>query len=602
MAMNGINIALAFTGIEAIWIKVFLELGLTKDEILDYFSGPAYLAWNRMGNLKYLGQQNEDRNILWEWFTKNQYNLQKFILARMRSLDIIAVLPGFSGHLPLKPFLRLYPKAPITNTSIWGHLNGSFCCVGFLDPSSELYHKINYIYIQTLKKNYGNYHHIYNIDPFNELKRTFKNKEEVANFSRSIYNSLAKIDEQAYWLLQSWTFYDIKTWSPEYIKAFLTAVHKGKMIILDLAGDMMPLYSLTDSFYGQPFIWCVLHNFGGTSGMQGNLFSIQRGYNLVTSSSPHRNKNLLGNSSNSCVGIGLTMEGINQNNVVYEFVNDLNWRSEIVLDEWIKDYSYRRYGVRSDDLRQSWKILLHTVYSHQNGGNNKVIDRNIHRKHSFPGHGDYLITSMPSMNLAFDQRTYDYSDLEMVCNTFLRIMIDQPSMMLIDTFRYDLADIIRQCFQNSFNDLYHNLLRTYSNGYSSNLRVIKEQMAHLFKSLDYVLSFHNDLRLITWIKTAENFTSKTNNLFRKNALMQITNWDVNQNKWLMDYASKQWSGMFNCYYGRRWDLFILELINALDNDTIFIQSDFDMKIWNQLQLPFVANSSSLNQCLGRKYS
>lgn len=32
-------------------LQVYLALGLTQSEIDEYFTGPAFLAWGRMGNL-----------------------------------------------------------------------------------------------------------------------------------------------------------------------------------------------------------------------------------------------------------------------------------------------------------------------------------------------------------------------------------------------------------------------------------------------------------------------------------------------------------------------------------------------------------------------
>ena len=46
------------------------------------------------------------------------------------------------------------------------------------------------------------------------------------------------------------------------------------MIVLDLHSDVKPLYSQFDSYYGQPFVWCMLHNFGGQLGLQGNVEQI----------------------------------------------------------------------------------------------------------------------------------------------------------------------------------------------------------------------------------------------------------------------------------------------------------------------------------------
>ncbi|MGB1598677.1 MAG: alpha-N-acetylglucosaminidase N-terminal domain-containing protein [Promethearchaeia archaeon] len=47
-----INLPLALTGQEAVSQRVFLKLGLTHADIGSYFAGPAFLAWNRMLNIK----------------------------------------------------------------------------------------------------------------------------------------------------------------------------------------------------------------------------------------------------------------------------------------------------------------------------------------------------------------------------------------------------------------------------------------------------------------------------------------------------------------------------------------------------------------------
>ena len=46
MALNGINLPLAFNGQEAIWQKVYLQMGLSQQELDEHFGGPAFLAWS----------------------------------------------------------------------------------------------------------------------------------------------------------------------------------------------------------------------------------------------------------------------------------------------------------------------------------------------------------------------------------------------------------------------------------------------------------------------------------------------------------------------------------------------------------------------------
>ncbi|XP_051894462.1 alpha-N-acetylglucosaminidase isoform X2 [Pristis pectinata] len=94
MALSGINLALAFTGQEAIWQRVYLSLGLTQAEINNFSVGPAFLAWARMGNMhSWAGPLPNSWN-------KNQLNLQHQILQRMRSLGMLPVLPAFAGFVP----------------------------------------------------------------------------------------------------------------------------------------------------------------------------------------------------------------------------------------------------------------------------------------------------------------------------------------------------------------------------------------------------------------------------------------------------------------------------------------------------------------------
>ena len=51
MALNGVNLPLAFTGLEYVTKKLFIELGFTEEEIKNWIAGPAFMAWYRMGNI-----------------------------------------------------------------------------------------------------------------------------------------------------------------------------------------------------------------------------------------------------------------------------------------------------------------------------------------------------------------------------------------------------------------------------------------------------------------------------------------------------------------------------------------------------------------------
>ena len=51
MALHGVNMPLAITGQEAVWQKVYCDLGLSDAQIKEYFVGPAFLPFGWMGCL-----------------------------------------------------------------------------------------------------------------------------------------------------------------------------------------------------------------------------------------------------------------------------------------------------------------------------------------------------------------------------------------------------------------------------------------------------------------------------------------------------------------------------------------------------------------------
>jgi hypothetical protein len=53
MALQGVNVALQPLGAEAVWARTFEEdFGLGAGALADFFPGPAFLAWGRMGNIQ----------------------------------------------------------------------------------------------------------------------------------------------------------------------------------------------------------------------------------------------------------------------------------------------------------------------------------------------------------------------------------------------------------------------------------------------------------------------------------------------------------------------------------------------------------------------
>ncbi|KAB0397709.1 hypothetical protein E2I00_019158, partial [Balaenoptera physalus] len=347
MALNGINLALAWSGQEAIWQRVYLALGLTQTEIDEYFTGPAFLAWGRMGNL-----HTWSGPLPPSWHLKQLY-LQHRILDRMRSFGMIPVLPAFAGHVP-KALTRVFPQINITQMGSWGHFNCSYSCSFLLAPEDPLFPIVGSLFLRELTKEFGT-DHIYGADTFNEMQPPSSEPSYLAAATATVYQAMIAVDPDAVWLLQGWLFqHQREFWGPAQVGAVLGAVPRGRLLVLDLFAESQPVYVRTASFQGQPFIWCMLHNFGGNHGLFGALESVNRGPTAAR---------LFPNST--MVGTGMAPEGIGQNEVVYALMAELGWRKDPVADlgAWVTGFAARRYGVSHRAAEAAWRLLLRSVYN-----------------------------------------------------------------------------------------------------------------------------------------------------------------------------------------------------------------------------------------------
>lgn len=340
IAMQGITLTLAPVQ-ELVWEKVYLQLGLTKQEIDDHFSGPGFFAWQRMGNIRgWAGPLTSN-------FKKASSVLQKRIISALRDLGIAVALPAFAGHVPVA-FKRIFPNASLTPAQRWNNFPDEFSCPLYIDPADELFHKVGTLFLRKIIDEYGGTNHIYFSDPFNEIQPRLRTLKYVSDASEGIFKAMTTVDSKATWLLQAWMFVKNLFWTDVLIKGFLTAVPKGRMLVLDLQSEFFPQYKRTKSFHGQPFIWCMLHNFGGTQGMHGSLDIVNEDIMGL-----HDMKNY------TMVGAGITPEGINQNYVMYDFALDRGWYQNTVdVDKWLQRYTLTRYkGLNSELVTSGWHKL-----------------------------------------------------------------------------------------------------------------------------------------------------------------------------------------------------------------------------------------------------
>lgn len=403
--------------------------------------------------------------------------------------------------------------------------------------------------------------HIYNADTFNEMTPTSSDPAYLSAISSAIFKSMVNVDPGAIWLMQGWMFVNNPSfWRPAQIRALLHGAPIGKIIVLDLFAETSPVYQSTESFFGQPFIWCMLHNFGGNHGLYGNVGSVNTG--------PF---DAMSFKDSTMVGTGLTPEGIEQNDMIYELMNEIGWRSKpLNLTEWISGYSTRRYGQKNSNALTAWQLLLTSVYN---------------CSQNWKDHNHSPLVRRPSLKMNTEV-CYNQSNLfeawKFMCSA-------ASSLSKSSTFLYDLVDVTREAVQQLVTQYYIEIKTSYeSEDLETLLTAGGVLVDDLLPELDKLLSSQPQFLLGRWLKDASKMavTTQEASLYDMNARNQITLWGPTGN--ILDYANKQFGGLVQDYYSERWNLFLWCLVESLNSDVPFHQEKFNQAVFS-VEQEFIYN-------------
>ena len=554
MALKGINLPLSATGQEATWRLTLRDLGFSDQMIADFLVGPAYLPWGWMGNIDGLGGP-----LPASWIDSH-VDLERRILARERELGMTPVLQAFTGHVPAS-IKQVFPDAKIHQTGDW---SAGFSGTWFLDPLDPLFQRIGKRFVERQTELYGT-DHVYAADSFNEINPPSDDPAFLAGMGRAVYNAMHSADSSAVWVMQGWfLYYQAKFWKEPQARALIGAVADDRMIVLDLWGDRRPVWQDREAFYGKPWIWNVLYNFGGKVNLNGDLPSIAN--NLATAlASPKRGK---------LSGIGMMMEGLGYNPIVPDFVMDMAWRNAVpALEPWAAAWVDRRYGGPNAHASNAWQLLMQTAYR------------------AAPQTGTFLAERPGFFVKGTAYRTeplapYDVKTLAAALDTLLAA---RGELGRYDAYRYDVVNLTRQVLGQLGLPLVNEVEAAFKRKDRPALNEAEAQVVGLLEDLDQLVGTREEFLLGRWLEDAKRWatTRAERDLYEWNARNIITLWGTKctegQHDDLNLYAYKEWQGMFSDYYLPRWKEFFVRLNGSLDADTPFDRAPFaaDMCRWEQ---------------------
>ena len=516
MALHGITMPLAITGQEAVLYRTLKKYNMTDQEIRNFLVGPAFFAWQWMTNIEGWG------GPLPKSWIENSIKLGQKILARERELGMTPVLQGFTGYVPLK-LKEKFPKADITVKPFW--LRYFPPGTAQLDPLDPLFKEIGTTFLQEQEKLFGT-NHLYAADPFHEGQPPKKDADYLQKVGEALYHVAAGVDPEATIVMQSWSF-----------RAGIGfAVPADRLLVFDLNSSKSKGF---DRFKGRAWHGGIIHNFGGTVAMGGNLDAVMNRLCIEGKDSTWKNY----------CGFGLFPEATENNPVVYELAAEMAWhQTRPDMKQWIQDYAKARYGQADTHMLAAWDILYNTVYGSKRGvtlvGESPICARP-HLK---------IRGASPNSGLT-SRNAYSFIGLWEAP----RQMLQADSRLRQEAnYRYDLTDVMRQCLADLSILIQQRTAEAYEKGNKTVFEQESKRFLTLILDLDELLATDASFTLGRWIAQARNCgkTAAEKDLYEKNARWLVTVWGpYDPQAMLFDYSNRQWAGLFRTFYYKRWEMY-----------------------------------------------
>lgn len=561
LALNGVNLVLDFTGIEAVWYQFLKELNYTDQEIRSWIVGPCYTAWQCMQNIEGFGGPVHPS------FIRDRVELARCNQRKMRILGMHPILQNYAGMVP--SFHKLHdPEATVYPQGTWNGIKRP----SMLDPTTFKYHVYARRFYEIQAQIYGTGSHYYAVDPFHEggVRPGNLTDDKIAFH---VMEELLSFDPQAIWIIQAWR--------ENPTDLFLEGVkdyRQTHMLVLDLSATDNPVHT-NNEFQGTPWIYCMLDMYGGRLSTHGELDVLAEQIPNIRSNTQYMR------------GIGFTSEATRHNPVTYELLFEMAWEDvHVDLLSWIKSYAQRRYGFLASPILEGWQQLLKTAY-HNPG---------------YSHHGGYsqIFTYRPRMTMTRGQE-FNELNSSVIKNPYYEpkefYMAVRSFCDVYDVYRdnacyiYDLQDLLRQILNLLGTESAFNILNAYC---SRDIMQFDKASAAFLSLLDIcndLMQIREDTLLGNWVGSAidcgKQYDDFSKDLFLLNAKALITTWGFKETYiQLADYAYRQYGGLLENYYKRRWQIWINHLREALAEGKD--AEEISLDTWFQIDWSFVINTQA----------
>lgn len=554
MALHGVDMPLMLVAAEAIYRRVFTQapFNLTSKQVDSWEVGAAHLPWFRMGNLA----GNSFDGPLGTHWNERQIALAHHILERMRALGMKPVCPAFGGFVPLALAQKYSGQFSYTGWNWVPQTHRNYR----LNPDTDAFVEVGIRFIQEWEKEFGECTY-YLSDSFNEMTIP-EDLNTLTSYGDHVFKCIkdGSSNPNAVWVTQGWTFvYQAGEWGKAKFNALTKNVPKHRFNML----YMSPEYgngkwnSPYEGFNGHDWTITMLPNMGGKNFYNGGLADYASTWRIQYTS-----------NCDNLTGWGLTPEGVENNEMLYELICDAGWtpiNSNFNLSEWKTLYAHNRYGSNSSDIQAFLNMLHTTVLSN-------------YQDHKCFGWQGYNKTN-GYINASIDPGEDFHHGME----TFLSASnLAQYRENCPELLRYDIIEAAAFYAGCRIEKLNKRIKAANTAGKKDEAHALLENLKSLMLKMDRILTAHPLYDEQKWEEKAIRMAGANNgNLsyrveadeseaprYMKNARRIVSLWygdhskEANGHEPVNDYACRTWAGLIRDYYLPR---LVAEWENVIDN-------------------------------------
>lgn len=526
LALSGYHSVLVTAGLESVWKSFLTELGYSSERISAFIANPAYSAWWHMGNLEGEGSPVH-RDII-----ERETKLGRFIVRRLKELDMEPVLQGYVGFLPSgKPSDKINGKLIP---------QGKWCSQyerpAVLQPTDPAFAKTAALWYKHLRKVYGYQAKYYGGDLFHEGGN--QGDTPLKEAAQAVQRAMQEAAPGSSWMIQAWGH------NPS--AELLRGTDPKHTIILALDKDMSAGHSVARNYQGRPHVWCELANFGGKHGLYG-------GIPLLEQMPPN-----LGGA----IGIGLLSEGLEVNPLYYAIVTErINTSGSIDRAKFLSHYAKGRYGTDDADITKALDILIESVYS---------------PARLQEGCQENIMCARPSLSArkvstwAKPDNYYDFEKVREAAGLMLAAG-KRHHLESLATWRYDMADLCRQLLADRAREQLPRCKAAFDAKDKMAFARESKIFLQLIEQTSKVLATSEYFLLGHYLMGAENKggKNKTAREQMRRAVKQLfTTWVPKSGTTLNDYAHRQLSELMQHYYLPRWQAYFNARVLELSGSSV----------------------------------